>query len=168
MAGRGRGGQRAAGIGAYSLSIYTSAAIPFEWYDSITRWGYHPGGNPLAGISTIAHELMTRPIDFIATEKMAPYDTLNAMTAAAALADGPVHLESAWAAAYAAMVDPRLTAAVIVRPIRRTGRYCSVLFPLPILLGSMHGETRHLGLMTGFVLFYALGLMLFGNVHPLF
>jgi len=48
------------------------------------------------------------------------------------------------------------------------GRYCSVLFPLPILFGSMRGETRHLGLMTGFVLFYTLGLVLFGNAHPLF
>ena len=48
------------------------------------------------------------------------------------------------------------------------GRYCSVLFPLSDLLGSLKGETRHLGLMTGFVLFYTLGLVLFGNVHPLF
>ena len=48
------------------------------------------------------------------------------------------------------------------------GRYCSVLFPLPILFGSLRGETRHLGLMTGFVMFYTLGLVLFGNVHPLF
>ena len=48
------------------------------------------------------------------------------------------------------------------------GRYCAVLFPLSIWLGSLKGETRHLGLMTGFVLFYALGLVLFGNVHPLF
>ena len=48
------------------------------------------------------------------------------------------------------------------------GRYCSVLFPLPILLGSFQGEHRHHGLMTGFAMFYALGLILFGNVHPLF
>jgi hypothetical protein len=48
------------------------------------------------------------------------------------------------------------------------GRYCSVLFPLPIWLGSFQGETRHMGFITGFVLFYALGLVLFGNVHPMF
>ena len=48
------------------------------------------------------------------------------------------------------------------------GRYCSVLFPLPILLGSLPGATRHHGLMMGFAIVYALGLILFGNVHPLF
>ena len=36
------------------------------------------------------------------------------------------------------------------------GRYCSVLFPLAIMLGSLKGEARHFGLLTGFVLFYAL------------
>jgi hypothetical protein len=43
-----------------------------------------------------------------------------------------------------------------------------VLFPLPIFLGSLEGETRHHGMIAGFALFYALGLILFGNVHPLF
>ena len=38
---------------------------PFEWYDSITRWGYHPGGNPLGGLLAIGRALLTRPIEFI-------------------------------------------------------------------------------------------------------
>jgi hypothetical protein len=48
------------------------------------------------------------------------------------------------------------------------GRYCSVLFPVPILFASFHGETRHLGLIAGSAMLYALGLALFVNVHPLF
>jgi hypothetical protein len=36
------------------------------------------------------------------------------------------------------------------------------------MFASLKGETRHVGLMAGFSLFYTLGLLLFGNVHPLF
>ena len=72
----------AAGIAAYSWFVYSLSGNPFEWYDSITRWGYHPGGNPLSGLVAIARQLATRPMEFIATERMAPYDTLNAMAAA--------------------------------------------------------------------------------------
>ncbi|MBM3538211.1 MAG: hypothetical protein FJX55_10310 [Alphaproteobacteria bacterium] len=45
-----------AGIGSYSAFVYSISGNPFEWYDSITRWGYNPGGDPLAGnpITTIA------------------------------------------------------------------------------------------------------------------
>ena len=43
-----------AGIGGYSLFVYSVSGNPFEWYDSITRWGYHPGGNPLSGLVAIA------------------------------------------------------------------------------------------------------------------
>ena len=69
---------------------------------------------------------------------------------------------------YAAIVVLGLLLPLSSGQFEGLGRYCSVLFPLPILLGSMRGETRHLGLMTGFVMFYTLGLVLFGNVHPLF
>jgi len=156
-----------AGIAGYSLFVYTVSGNPFEWYDSITRWGYHPGGNPLSGLASIAQELLTRPIEFIATEPMAPYATLNAMAAAGALLSVPF-IWDRFGRGYAAIVVLGLLLPLSSGQFEGLGRYCSVLFPLPILFGSMRGETRHLGLMTGFVLFYTLGLVLFGNVHPLF
>ena len=155
------------GIGAYSAFVYSISGHPFEWYDSITRWGYHPGGNPLAGLIAIAEALITRPFQFIATERMAPYDTLNAMAATGAL----IALPFIWlrfGRGYAAIVVCGLLLPLSSGQYEGLGRYCSVLFPLPIFFGSLKGETRHLGLMTGFVMFYTLGLMLFGNVHPLF
>jgi hypothetical protein len=39
---------------------------------------------------------------------------------------------------------------------------------LPLLLGGLKGDARHTWLIACFVLFYGLGLTLFGNVHPLF
>ena len=157
----------ATGIAAYSWFVYSVSGNPFEWFDSITRWGYHPGGNPLRGLVAIAQQLTTRPIEFIATERMAPYDTLNAMAATGALLVVPF-IYQRFGRGYAAIVVLGLLLPLSSGQFEGLGRYCSVLFPLPILFGSMRGETRHLGLLTGFVLFYTLGLVLFGNVHPLF
>jgi Mannosyltransferase (PIG-V) len=156
-----------AGIGGYSLYVNSVTGDPFEWYDSITRWGYQPGGNPLSGLVAIAQELMTNPIEFIATDRMAPYNTLNAMAAAGALIAVPF-IYMRFGRGYAAIVVMGLLLPLSSGQFEGLGRYCSVLFPLPILFGSMRGETRHLGLMAGFVMFYTLGLVLFGNVHPLF
>ena len=156
-----------AGIAAYSLFVYSASGDPFEWYHSITRWGYHPGGNPLSGLVSLAQHLIADPIGFISTEPMAPYATLNAMAATGALAAVPF-IWDRFGCGYAAMVVLGLLLPLSSGQFEGLGRYCSVLFPLSILFGSMRGETRHLGLMTGFVLFYTLGLVLFGNVHPLF
>ena len=156
-----------AGIGGYSLYVNSVTGDPFEWYDSITRWGYQPGGNPLSGLVAIAQELMTNPIEFIATDRMAPYNTLNAMAATGALIAVPfIYLR--FGRGYAAIVVMGLLLPLSSGQFEGLGRYCSVLFPLPILFASMPGQTRHLGLMAGFVMFYTLGLVLFGNVHPLF
>lgn len=155
------------GIGSYSAFVYSISGNPFEWYDSITRWGYHPGGHPLAGLATIAEQLLTRPYAFLVSERMAPYDTLNALAAAASLVAVPF-IWTRFSRGYAAIVLLGLLLPLSSGQFEGLGRYCSVLFPLPILFGSLSGETRHLGLMTGFVLFYTLGLVLFGNVHPMF
>ena len=48
------------------------------------------------------------------------------------------------------------------------GRYTSVLFPLPIYLGSLDGDTRHVVLIAAAAMLYTLGLILFTNVHPLY
>ncbi len=155
------------GIGSYSLFVYSVSGDPFEWYHSIKRWGYHPGGNPLGGLVAIGHALLTRPAQFITTEPMAPYDTLNAVTATAVLLTVPF-IWRRFGIGYASLVVLGLVLPLSSGQFEGLGRYCAVLFPLSIWLGSLKGETRHLGLMTGFVLFYTLGLVLFGNVHPLF
>jgi hypothetical protein len=155
------------GIGGYSIYVNSVTGDPLEWYHSITRWGYHPGGNPLSGLVAIAQELLTRPIQYVATDHMAPYNTLNAMAATGALMMVPF-IYRRFGRGYAAIVVLGLLLPLSSGQFEGLGRYCSVLFPLPILFASMRGETRQMGLLTGFVMFYTLGLMLFGNVHPLF
>ena len=126
-----------------------------------------PGGHPLASLAAISRELLTRPYQFIVNEPMAPYDTLNALAAFGALVSVPF-IWRRFGRGYAAVVVLGLWLPLSSGQYEGLGRYCSVLFPLPILFGSMKGETRHAGLLTAFVMFYTLGLLLFANVHPLF
>ena len=155
------------GFGAYCYFNYELSGNPFAWYDSITRWGYHPGGNPLAGIFSVAGQLVTRPMAYLIEERMAPYDTLNTISAVLALATVPL-VWKRFGFGYAAIIFLGLILPLSSGQLEGLGRYCAVLFPIPVLLGGLPGETRHSWLMVSFVLFYSLGLVLFGNVHPLF
>jgi len=139
---------------------------PFEWYDSIQRWGYAPGGNPLSGLYAIGHALVTRPMQFL-SEKMAPYDTLNALAATFALATVP-WVWRRFGFGYALVILMGLGLPLSSGQFEGLGRYCAVLFPISLALGSLPGEARHTWLIACSVLFYGLGLVLFSNVHPLF
>lgn len=155
------------GFGAYCYFNYQLSGNPFAWYDSITRWGYQPGGNPFAGIFAVAEQLITRPMAYLINERMAPYDTLNTISAVLALATVPF-VWRRFGFGYAAIIFLGLILPLSSGQLEGLGRYCAVLFPIPLLLAGLHGEARHSWLMACFVLFYALGLVLFGNVYPLF
>jgi hypothetical protein len=155
------------GIGAYCVFNYRLSGNPFEWYDAIERWGYHPGGNPVGGLYAIGHALVTRPMQFLGTERMAPYDTVNAVTATFALCLIPL-IWRRLGLGYALIIGLGLALPLSSGQYEGLGRYCAVLFPIPIWLGSLHGEARLTWLVACFVLFYTLGLILFSNVHPLF
>jgi len=156
-----------AGIGGYCIYNYMLSGDPFTWYHSIQRWGYYPGGNPGSSLFTIAKALVTRPYEFLSNESMAPYDTMNALSATAALAIVPL----VWRRlgfGYAAVVLLGLVLPLSSGQFEGLGRYTSVLFPLPIYLGSLDGDTRHVVLIAAAAMLYTLGLILFTNVHPLY
>ncbi len=75
---RGRRARWRASASTVSSTTQMSGT-PFAWYDAITFWGYRPGGNPFGGVLGLLQALVTRPYQFLATERMAPYDTLNAL-----------------------------------------------------------------------------------------
>ena len=155
------------GIALYCLYNYALSGNPFEWYDSIQRWGYHPGGNPASGFVAIGKALILRPYPFLTTEPMAPYDTLNVLSAFGAVAAVPF----VWwrlGGPYAAIVVLGLILPLSSGQYEGLGRYCAVLFPLPIYLGSLEGEMRHVVLVGLAAMLYTLGLILFVNVHPMF
>jgi hypothetical protein len=98
---------------------------------------------------------------------MAPYDTLNALMATLALVAVPFVWQR-FGAGYAAIILLGLLLPLSSGQYEGLGRYCSVLFPLPILLGSLKGQLRQLCLLAICIRFYTLGHVLFTNVHPLF
>ena len=155
------------GILAYSAYNYELAGDPLAWYYSIQRWGYHPFGNPLSGLVAIWRQLLTRPYEFLAVEPMAPYDAFNATLATMMLVAVPF-VWKRFGAAYAMLIVLGLAIPLSSGQYEGLGRYCSVLFPLPLLLASFKGETRHLVLLASSAMLYALALALFVNVHPLF
>jgi hypothetical protein len=95
------------------------------------------------------------------------YDAFNACIATATLCTVPL-VWRRFGVGYAAVIVLGLALPLSSGQSEGLGRYSSVLFPVPLLLGSFGGEARHMVLMTGSAMLYALGLALFVNVHPLF
>jgi hypothetical protein len=155
------------GIGAYCLFNYVLSGTPFAWYDAITFWGYQPGGNPLSGVAGLLQAIVTRPYQFLTTERMAPYDTLNALSALGALALVPL-IWRRFGGGYALVVVAGLLLPLSSGQFEGLGRYCSVQFPIALALASLDGELRHSLLFSASAVLYALGLALFVTVHPLF
>ena len=79
-----------AGIGGYCIYNYMLSGDPFTWYHSIQRWGYYPGGDPERHLHDRQGPRHQAGSEFLNNEWMAPYDTLNALSATAALAIVPL------------------------------------------------------------------------------
>lgn len=156
-----------AGIGMYSLFNYTLSGHPFAWYESITYWGYHPGGNPVSSVAGLIGSLLTRPYQFLAVEAMAPYDTFNTLAAVSALLLVPL-IWLRFGIGYAAIVVGGLVLPLSSGQFEGLGRYASVQFPIALALGSLSGEIRHALLLGTSAVLYALGLAMFATVHPVF
>lgn len=155
-----------AGIGLYCVFNFALSGTPFAWYDSITYWGYRPGGNPFGSVANLAQSLATRPYAFL-LEGMAPYDTLNALAALGALALTPV-MWRRFNPGYALIVVAALLLPLSSGQFEGLGRYTSVQFPVAFALASFSGELRHHVLLAASASLYALGLAMFVTVHPLF
>ena len=95
----------AASVGwlAFCVYAYALSGDPLAWYHSIEQWGYYPGGNPATGLLALAGELFGGPIYFLSTNPMAPYDTLNMLSAVVALALLPL-VWRRFNAGYAAII----------------------------------------------------------------
>ncbi len=155
------------GVGAYSAYVYTLTGNPFEWAASIGRWDYHPGGAPwLAPVRLIA-TLLTHPYRYFTTDAMALYDTLYGLCGVAFV----VAIPFVWrrlGAAYGLFMLANLWLPLSSGALEGVGRYCSVLFPAFIWLGSIESRWRHAALIVLFSMLYALGLSLFVTGRPLY
>ena len=157
-----------AGVGAYSFYIYMLSGNPFEWAAVIQRWGegYFPGGSPISVFFGPGRALLTHPYAFLAGERMAPYDTLNALAAFGALVAVPF----VWrrlGAGYGLFMLVNLWLPLSSGQIEGMGRYVAVLFPLFIWVAGFR-TTVFVATTVVFAMMYTLCLALFTNIHPLF
>jgi hypothetical protein len=156
----------ALGIGSYSFYIYQLSGNPFEWAASIQRWGYYPGGSPAMVPIALLGNLVTRPYDYLTTERMAVYDVFNGLTALAVAASIPL----VWrrlGAAYGLFMAVNLWLPLSSGQFEGLGRYCSILFPFCLLIASVRSEALFSAIAVGFAMLYVLALSLFVNIHPI-
>jgi hypothetical protein len=156
-----------AGVGAYSLFAYSLSGNPIEWAASIQRWGYYPGGSPLMAHIQLLQRLLQHPYAFLAGERMAPYDTLNGVTALAFGCSVPF-VWKRFGAAYGLFMLVNLWLPLSSGQYEGLGRYCSVMFPCFIWLASVRSRSVATGVVVLFAMFYTLCLALFTTIHPLF
>ena len=155
------------GMIAYSIFTYIESGRPFAWYEAITYWGYKPGGESPLNVLNLLAALATRPYQFLALEDAAPYNTLNVLAALAALGLVPL-IWRRFGVGYVLVVLGGVLLPLSSGEFEGLGRYCSVLFPLPIALASLKADARHQIILTAFAMLYAICLALFVTVHPLF
>ncbi len=156
-----------AGFAAWCGYVYALSGNPFEWAASITRWNYQPGQTPWQGLAGLVTAMATRPYSFLTLEHAAPYDLLNGATALGAVLAIPF-VWRRFGAGYGLFMLLNLALPLSSGQFEGLGRYCSVLFPLPIWLATLRSPVVHSTLVAASAMIYMLCLALFTTVHPLF
>jgi hypothetical protein len=155
------------GVGAYSVYVYHLSGNPFEWAASIERWGYYPGGAPWLVHVRLVRTLLTHPYAYLAGERMAPYDTLNGLSALMFAMATPF----VWrrlGAGYGLLMLANLWLPLSSGQYEGLGRYCSVMFPFFIWLASIRSRFVFAAAVVGSATLYTLCLAFFTTNHPLF
>jgi hypothetical protein len=155
-----------AGIGTYSLYVYTLSGNPFEWAAAIQRWDYHPGGAPWLAPIRLIQTLLTQPYEYLTADPVAICDTLNGLSALAFLAAVPF-IWRRFGAAYGLFMAANLWLPLSSGLFEGLGRYCSVMFPFFIWLGGVRARTAVV-VAAGFATVYVLAQSLFTNIYPMF
>jgi len=157
----------ASGFGAYCFYIYQLTGNPFEWAATLQRWGYHPGGAPWVAPLRLIQHLVTHPYAYLASNPMAPYETLYGVTGILFALSIPF-VWMKFGAGYGLFMLLNLWLPLSSGAFEGVGRYCSVLFPAFLCLATIRSRTLSTAMIVLFSLFYTLGLALFTTIHPIF
>jgi hypothetical protein len=157
----------ASGFGAYCFYIYQLTGNPFEWAATLERWGYHPGGAPWVAPFRLIQHLVTHPYAYLASDPMAPYETLYGITGILFALSIPF-VWMKFGAGYGLFMLLNLWLPLSSGAFEGVGRYCSVLFPAFLCLATIRSRTISTAIVVLFSLFYTLGLALFTTIHPIF
>lgn len=156
-----------AGIGAYSIYVYSLSGSFIEWSASITRWGYPPGGFPLSPFVRLVRLAAFHPYQYLTGEGAAPYDLLNG---GAALVFA-ISIPFVWrrlGAGYGLLMLANLWLPLSTGIFEGMGRYCAVLFPWFIWVASLESRACRAVVLVASAMLYTLALALFTTIRPLF
>src|SRR5262249_16033567 len=131
------------------------------------RWGYYPGGAPWLALVRLVGVLCTHPYAYLAGERVAPYDTLNDVTALVFV----IALPFVWrrfGAGYGLFMLTNLWLPLSSGQYGGLGRYWAVMFPFFIWLGSIPSRVVFMSAVIFCAMLYTLCLALFTTIHPLF
>lgn len=157
----------AAGVLAYSAYVYGLTGSPFEWYATITRWSYQPGSQFGGMFLVLLRHMVFQPYEYLTQDRTAPYDALNGATALVFL----ISIPFVWrklGGGYGLLMLANLLLPISTGSYEGLGRYCAVLFPMYIWLGTFESERVHGSMLIAFSMLYLLCLTLFVTIHPLF
>jgi hypothetical protein len=156
------------GIGLYASYVYTLSGSFFEWMHSITRWNnYIPGGEPWTALANVVVPMLTQPYNWLAHTDTAPYDLLNASAVIFTLVMLPfVKMRMGWP--FVLWMALCLWLPLSSGVLEGTGRYCAVLFPMFVCLGSTRWRIGRQAILIVFSTLYMLCRSLFTTLHPLF
>ena len=146
--------------------VYWLSGSFLEWKASIERWGYYPGGAPWTPIVRFVVAMATRPGEHLMSGGLAPYDAFNAVTALTFIAVTPL----VWwrlGAGYALLILANLALPLSSGQFEGLGRYCSVLFPVFIWMGTWTWPRAQQYALVVSGALYTLALSLFTTIHPL-
>jgi len=152
---------------AYSFYIYQLTGNPLEWARSIERWGYYPGGAPWRALVDLVQTLCTHPYAYLAGNRLAPYDTLNGLTALAFV----IAVPCVWwrlGAGYGLFMAANLGLPLTSGQFEGMGRYCAVMFPFFIWLAGIRSRLVFVSAVILSAMLYPLCLALFTKGQPLF
>ena len=133
--------------------------------DAIRAWNYEPGGAPWMPLIALGRQLVRRPYEFLAFEPNGPYDTLNGLTAAIAVLSIPF-VWRRFGAPYGIHILVNLWLPLSSGEFEGLGRYCAVLFPFFLWLGSFRSELFRDLVLFSSVALYVVCVSMFVTLHP--
>lgn len=157
----------AAGLAVYSAYAYHISGSPFAWLDAIRAWNYEPGAAPWMPLVALARQLVRRPYEFLVLESNGPYDALNGLTAGIFVLSIPF-VWRRFGAPYGLHMLVNMWLPLSSGEFEGLGRYCAVLFPFFLWLGSFRsGAVRDVVLVSSVAL-YVVCVSMFVTLRPLF
>lgn len=157
-----------AALAAYCAYVYTLSGDPLGWLSAQARWGYSLGHPPWEQLLKLVARLSKHGLyDYFFVSALAPFRLFHGVVALIFLAIVPAVFKRL-GVALGAYVLVSLLVPLSGNVLEGVGRYCAVLFPAFMLLGSVKSQRAHEAILVLGSLFLALLVALFSTGRPVY